>query len=59
MSISHVTGLKIEWVYMISDITILGLSLTYIPLTRIMYSLLTVILSGQIIGLIQRIGKRK
>lgn len=59
MSISHVTGLKIEWVYMISDITILGLSLTYIPLTRIMYSLLTVILSGQIIGFIQRIGNKK
>lgn len=59
MSISHVTGLKIEWVYMISDITILGLSLTYIPLTRIIYSLLTVVLSGQIIGFIQRIGKKK
>ena len=59
MSISHVTGLKIEWVYLISDVTILGLSLTYIPLTRILYSLLTVVLSGQIIGFIQRIGKKK
>ena len=59
MSVSHVTGLKIEWVYMISDLTVLGLSLTYIPVTRIMYSLLTVILSGQIIGFIQRIGKKK
>lgn len=59
MSISHVTGLKIEWVYLISDVTILGLSLTYIPLARIMYSLLTVVLSGQIIGFIQRIGKKK
>lgn len=59
MSISHVTGLKIEWVYMISDITVLGLSLTYIPLSRIAYSLLTVILSGQIIGFIQRLGKKK
>ena len=59
MSISHVTGLKIEWVYLISDVTILGLSLTYIPLARILYSLLTVVLSGQIIGFIQRIGKKK
>lgn len=59
MSVSHVTGLKIEWVYMMSDLTVLGLSLTYIPVTRIMYSLLTVILSGQIIGFIQRIGKKK
>ncbi len=59
MSISHITGLKIEWVYMISDLLVLGLSLTYIPLSRIVYSLLTVILSGQIIGFIQRIGKKK
>ena len=59
MSISHVTGLKIELVYLISDITVLGLSLTYIPLSRILYSLLTVVLSGQIIGFIQRIGKKK
>lgn len=59
MSVSHATGLKIEWVYMISDLAVLGLSLTYIPLTRIAYSLLTVILSGQIIGLVQRIGKNK
>ena len=34
----------------------LVLSLTYIPVTRIAYSLLTVILSGQIIGLMQRVG---
>ena len=59
MSISHVTGLKIEWVYLISDITVLLLSLTYIPISRIAYSLLTVVLSGQIIGFIQRIGNRK
>jgi hypothetical protein len=31
----------------------------YIPLTRILYSLLTVVLSGRIIGFIQRIGKKK
>ena len=58
MSISHVTGLKIEWVYLISDVAVIGLSLTYIPLTRILYSLLTVVASGQIIGFIQRIGKK-
>lgn len=56
MCISHATGLHIEKVYLISDLLILGLSVSYIPLTRIAYSLLTVILSGQIIGLIQRIN---
>lgn len=55
MSLSHLTGLSIQWIYLISDLIVLGLSLTYIPVGRIAYSLLTVILSGQIIGLIQKI----
>lgn len=55
MSISHLTGMKIQSVYLISDLTVLTLSLSYIPVRRIAYSLLTVVLSGQIIGLIQRI----
>lgn len=54
MSLSHVTKMPIQWIYLVSDLTVLGLSLTYIPLRRIAYSLLTVILSGQIIGLLQR-----
>ena len=58
MSISHLTGLKIETVYLISDLIVLGLSLTYIPLSKIWYSLLTVILSGKLIGIIQRIGRQ-
>ena len=58
MSISKRTKLNIRWVYLISDVTVLALSLTYIPLTEILYSLLTVILSGQIIGFIEGIGKK-
>ena len=54
MSLSHVLTVPIERIYLISDLTVLLLSLTYIPLTRIAYSLLTVILSGQIIGWIQK-----
>lgn len=54
MSLAKITGLPIQWVYLLSDLTVLGLSLSYIPLRRISYSLLTVILSGQIIGLIQK-----
>lgn len=50
MSISHITKLKIQWVYLIMDLIVLGLSLSYIPWRRIGYSLLTVILSGQIVG---------
>lgn len=58
MSISHVTHWNIEWVYMISDLVVLGLSISYLPVDRLICSLLTVTLSGQTIGLIQRIGAR-
>ena len=56
MSLSKLFGLKLQWVYLISDLLVLGLSLTYIPFNRIIFSLLTVVLSGQIIGYIQRLS---
>lgn len=59
MSVQHLTGIPVERVYMASDLTVLIMSLSYIPFKRIAYSILTVLLSGQIIGLIQRIGKQK
>ncbi len=59
MSIHSLTGWPVEKVYLISDLTVLGLSLSYIPLNRIAYSLFTVVLSGQIIGWIQKIHWRK
>ena len=55
MSAARLTGWKIEWIYLLSDFLVLALSISYIPLKRIGYSVLTVILSGQIIGLIQRL----
>lgn len=58
MSVSHVTRWNIQWVYLMSDLIVLGLSISYIPLRRLGYSLLTVILSGQLIGWVQRVGKR-
>ena len=59
MSVSHLTGWSIERVYLLSDLIVLLLSLSYIPVRRIGFSLLTVILSGQIIGLIQKIPGKK
>lgn len=59
MSLSRVTGIPIQWVYLVTDLTVLGLSLSYIPLGKIGYSLLTVVLSGQIIGWIQKIDVKK
>lgn len=54
MSLSHRFGWPIQRIYLVTDVTVLLLSLSYIPLTRIAYSLLTAILSGLIIGLMQK-----
>lgn len=54
MSISNHFQLKIEYVYFIFDFVILAASLSYIPLGRILYSLITVMLSSKIVGLVQR-----
>lgn len=59
MSLSRAIRIPISLVYLISDLTVLSLSLLYIPIERILYSLLTVVLSGQIIGAIDAVGKRK
>lgn len=55
MSLSKVTKLSIQWIYLVSDLVVLLLSLSYIPFRQIFYSLITVILSGQIIGWMQKI----
>lgn len=59
MSLSRILKWDIQWVYLITDFTVLALSATYIPLNKLAYSLLTVLLSGQIIGWIQKIPGRK
>ncbi len=59
MSVSKLTGIGIQWVFLASDLAVLLLSLTYIPLSKIIYSLLTVVISGQLIGLINKIPQKK
>lgn len=59
MSLSHVLKMDIQWIYLISDSAVLLLSLSYIPAQRIIYSLVTVILSGQIIGWIQKFPNKQ
>ena len=59
MSLSEKLKVKIEYVYLFSDVSILALSLTYIPLSKILYSLLTVILSSKLVGIVQRFSFRK
>jgi hypothetical protein len=57
MGLSRILKTRIQWIYLASDLTVLLLSLSYIPLRRILYSLLTVVLSGQLIGLTESFGK--
>ena len=58
ISLSHICKIKIEYVYMISDVTVLLLSLSYIPVRRIGFSLLTVLLSSKLVGIVQRLGQK-
>lgn len=55
MCISRALKIDISWVFLVFDMIVLALSLTYIPARRILWSLLTVVLSGQLIGLVQRV----
>ena len=57
MSISYAAGWKIQWVYLLSDLIVLVMSLSYIPVRRIGYSLFTVLLSGQLIGFVQNFNR--
>ena len=58
MSLSRILKRDIQWVYLFSDLVVLALSATYIPWQKLGYSLLTVLLSGQIIGWVQKIGRK-
>ncbi len=53
LTISHVTKWNIARAYLITDILVLTLSLSYIPLSRIGFSLVTVTVSSLLIGFIQ------
>ncbi len=53
MALSKVCGVKISRVYFISDLSVLLLSLSYIPFGRIFFSLASVVLSSFIIERLQ------
>ena len=55
--ISKITGWKISRAYLFTDVTVLTLSLSYIPLTKIIFSLITVTISSFLIDFISTWGK--
>lgn len=57
--IAKLTKCRISRAYLFTDLVVLLLSLSYIPLRRILYSLLTVTLSSFVIDRIQDIGVKK
>lgn len=59
MSAQKRLGMKLPVFYLISDLTVLLLSLSYIPWQRMLFSLYTVILSGQIVGWVAKERKAK
>lgn len=52
--LSKVTHCRISRAYLATDITVLALSLSYIPLARIGYSLITVLVSSLLIEYVQK-----
>lgn len=57
--ISKKLHIKISRAYLFTDITVLLLSLSYIPFQQIAYSLVTVLLSGWIIEKVQNFNKKE
>ncbi|WP_342636869.1 YitT family protein [Collinsella intestinalis] len=56
LSIHKLTGLKLARCYLFTDLTALVLSLSYIPLGRIAYSLVTVFISSPLIDFVASFG---
>lgn len=58
MSLGQLLHQPIERIYLAMDIIVLLLSLSYLPLKNVACSLLTVILSGRLVGVVSRIPIR-
>lgn len=59
LTISKVTRWRLSRAYLFTDLVVLGLSLTYIPIGKIIFSLITVSISSPLIDLIQNFDYRK
>ena len=57
--ISKITKCKLAFAYMFADFTVSALSLTYIPLKRIGFSLITVTLSSLLVEFVQKFKLQK
>ena len=53
MALSKLLKTKIQWIYLVLDIIVLAASLSYLPWQKVGFSLISVILSGQLVGILQ------
>ena len=56
LSISKATGWRVGRCYLFTDLTVLALSLTYIPVVSIAWSLVTVTISSAVIDIVTEIS---
>lgn len=56
LTISHLTKWRLSRTYMFTDFTVLALSLTYIPVHRILFSVMTTIISSNLIDWIKELS---
>lgn len=56
LTISHLTKWKLARTYMFTDFTVLALSLSYIPLHRILFSVMTTIISSNLIDWVREVS---
>ena len=54
--IARISGWRLSRAYMFTDFVVLGLSLTYLPVGRIVFSLITVTVSSWLIDRVQQMG---
>lgn len=59
LAISKLTGCRISFAYLATDVTVLLLSLTYIPFRRIGFSIITVVISSLLIDFIKDVSIEK
>lgn len=57
LMMSHLTSWPVARCYLMTDLSVLALSLSYIPFSRMVYSLVTVTLSSLLIGWVQKTGR--
>ena len=57
LTISHVTKWRLSRSYLFTDMVVLALSLTYIPVMKIIYSLISVMLSSWLVDWVQNFRK--